>query len=90
MSESRLPRNPPPIPQEAFVIREVDTGKSFTIREATDEQLAKHLENANQMHQDLTRQAIQMIGQSVNVAKAAAVLSYEIERRSKQIIKILQ
>jgi hypothetical protein len=86
MNEHRIPRDRPDPTEEAFKIHELETGKSFPIRKATDEQLAKHLIAANQQHQQLTSQAMQMIGMAVNAAKASAVIAYEIERRSKTIV----
>lgn len=88
MSESRLPRNPPPQPEEGFVVREVATGQSFAIRDLTDEQLAKHAGQANEAHQALTVQAMTLLGQATNAAKASAVLAFEIERRSKTLIRL--
>ena len=90
MSEHRIPRDQIPPPEEVFIIREAATGKSFSVREATDEQLAHHLQDANQVHLQLTKAAMMKIGEAVNAAKVAAVLSYEIDRRSRTLIKILQ
>lgn len=83
MSEHRLPRDLPPVDREGFQVHEVDTGKSFPIREATNEQLAKHLQNANEMHQNLVKQVMIILGQATNAAKASACISYEIDRRKR-------
>jgi hypothetical protein len=83
MSEHRLPRDPQPQPQEAFVAHEAATGKSFAIRECTDAQLAAHLAEASTQHGVAVQQAIQAIRQSEALAKAVAVITYEIDRRSR-------
>ena len=87
MSEHRIPRDQlrPDGPQERFIIHEVETGKSFAVREATDAQLAKHYESANQQHQQITLQVMQLLGQATNAAKASAVIAYEIDRRARTI-----
>lgn len=85
MSEHKLNREPPSGPRENFMIHEGDTGKSYPIRECTDEQLAKHFQIANQQHQKLIEQAIHCIGQGTNAAKAAAIIAYEIDRRQRSI-----
>jgi hypothetical protein len=86
MSEHKILRDQPsPASSEGFVINEPATGKSYPIREATDEQLSKHLAEANQAHMEFTRQAMLLIGQSVNAAKASAIMAYELERRQKTI-----
>lgn len=66
-------------------MHETDTGRSFPIREATDEQLAKHLAAANQQHGQLVQKALKMIGEATNAAKAAACIAYEIDRRARTI-----
>ena len=84
MSEHKLSREPR-APQEAFLIHEAATGKSIVIREATDEQLARHLNEANSQHQQLMMQAMSTIGQALNAGKASAIIAYEIDRRQRSI-----
>jgi hypothetical protein len=86
MSESKIPREPlNHALQEAFVVHEAATGRSFPIRECTDEQLAKNLMDANEQHKQLMMQAMQMIGQALNAGKASAIIAYEIDRRQRTI-----
>jgi hypothetical protein len=84
MSEHHLPRNPPST-QEAFVAYETSTGKSFPIRECTDEQLEKHLQEARKQAAEIMQEALRLIGVSGNASKAAAIIAYEIDRRARTL-----
>jgi len=70
---------------EGFQMHEAATGKSTPIREATDEQLAKNFADANKQHEVLVRQVLELFGHATNAAKAAAVIGYEIDRRSRTL-----
>jgi hypothetical protein len=84
MGESRLPRDPPSNP-DTFLIHEGATGKTFPIREASDEQLARHAADAITQHQQFVRESFRLIGEATNAAKAHAVIAYEIDRRKRTI-----
>jgi hypothetical protein len=93
MSESKIPRIPrADSSSEQFKVTEAATGKSFVIREMTDEQLARHLQEANTAHKQATVQAMAMFGQATTIAKASAAMQFEIERRAKsiQIVRSIQ
>lgn len=87
MNEHRLPREAPP-ENEGFVVFEPATGKRLPIRECTDEQLVRHLALANEAHMALTKQVMMTMGNAVNAGKASAIIAYEIERRSKILIRL--
>lgn len=88
MSEHRIPRpdhfnnGPPP---EAFVINDPEVGKTFAVRELTDAQLHRFMQNAIQQQQALVQQALGLIGQATQAAAMGSVLGYELDRRRRSI-----
>ena len=71
---------------EAFAITESATGKSCPIRDLTDEQLTKHLTTVQDQHKAATQHVLQALETVTQLAQVAAVLGYEIDRRSRSII----
>jgi len=91
MGEHRLPRGETTnTGDEHFKVFEAATGKTIPMRELTDEQLARHITEANEASKEVMMQAIQMIGQANQLGRVCSCLEYERDRRSRQIIKVLQ
>lgn len=84
MSEHHLPRQPAYQP-EKFQINDPVVGKTFVVRDLTDEQLQRFMKNATEQHQQIAQQLQIMINQCTLAASMAAVLSYEIDRRAKSL-----
>jgi hypothetical protein len=86
MSEHRIPReinhSPPP---EAFQINDPEIGKTFAVRELTDEQLQRFMDNAVGQQKALIQQSLALIGQATQAAAMASVLGYELDRRRRSI-----
>jgi hypothetical protein len=76
------PKGPEP---EAFVVNDPEVGKTFIIRELADAQLERYAVNAEQGHAGMTRQAMALLGQAVEAAKAAAIFRYEQDRRRRTV-----
>jgi hypothetical protein len=85
MGEHKIPRDRDIREPETFAIHEAATGTSTPIREATEEQLQRAKQAAEQQHRALAQQVIQLLGQSTNCAKAAAAIEYELDRRKRTI-----
>lgn len=88
MSEHRIPRdhfnNSGPTP-EAFIVNDPEVGKTFAVREMTDQQLQRFMENAVQQQQALVQKALALIGQATQAAAMGSVLGYELDRRRRTI-----
>ena len=83
MSEHRLPRDPRALNPEVFQCHEAATGKSLPMREATDEQLAKFIADAEGQAAKFMTEALKLIGLSGNCGKAASCMQYELDRRKR-------
>jgi hypothetical protein len=85
MSEHRIPRDHNGPPPEAFVINDPEVGKTFAVRELTDAQLQRFMDNAVNQQKMLVQQALAMIGQATQAAVMGSVLGYELDRRRRTI-----
>src|SRR5271166_5665972 len=86
MSEHRLPRDAkPPIDPESFSLNEPELGRSTPMREATDEQLARHLKINIQAQTDLQGGIMQMLNKYTQLCRGVACIEYEIDRRKRTI-----
>ena len=85
MSESKIPRDQKPLNPEAFLAQDAALGKSFPIRECTDEQLSRYSIDAQTQAKQFMQQAMQFMGMSTNCSKAAACIDYEIDRRKRSV-----
>lgn len=86
MGEHRIPRDlPPAADPENFKIQEVATGLTFTIRDASDEQLRRHIKDSNDQHIQCAQQAMALIQQATQLAAVRTCLEYELDRRKRTI-----
>ena len=85
MGEHKLDRQPSAGQPEEFQVNDQEIGKTFAIRDLTDEQLARYAANADAAAQSLIHQAMALVGQHVAAAKASAILHYEQDRRRRSI-----
>jgi hypothetical protein len=85
MSEHKILRDQGPSNPEVFIVNEPDLGRTFPIREATDQQLAKHLQ-INQAAQAQTRnQVLVLLNQYTEITRGVAIIEYEIDRRARTL-----
>jgi hypothetical protein len=85
MSESRIPREPAAAPQESFQINDPVVGKTFSVRECTDEQLTRYAASAQENQKACIQQVLQLLGQAQQAGSMAYVLQYELDRRRRSI-----
>ena len=85
MGEHKFPPREPPQEPEAWAINDAEVGKTFPIRDCTDEQLQRYFAIASQSHMNNGRQAIALIGASVEDAKRMGAIAFEIDRRKRSI-----
>jgi hypothetical protein len=83
--EKTINNRPKDSNSETFVINDPEVAKTFVIRELTEAQLERYALNAEQSHVVLTRQAMNLLGQAVEAAKAAALFRYEQDRRRRTV-----
>jgi len=85
MSEHRIPRDHNGPPPEAFIVNDPEVGKTFAVRELTDAQLQRFMDNTVQQQKQLVQQAMMFIGQATQAAAMGSVLGYELDRRRRSI-----
>ena len=71
---------------ELFTFNDSSVGKTFTVREATDEQLKKLLTNVEDQGQQMLEKFVELQQAVMQAHGMAAAIRYEMERRSKSII----
>lgn len=75
---------PQPQPNaEKFCINDPELKLAIPMRDATDKQLAFHLDIAQKQHQHFMQVAMQNMQNATNLAQACAALAYEQDRRSR-------
>jgi hypothetical protein len=88
MSEHGKDRTPPPAAPEKFFINDAIVGKSFAVRDCTDEQLQRAFKEASQQHETAVKQLGSVLQVVQNSTSVCSMLAYEMDRRSRPAIKI--
>lgn len=71
---------------EQFHITDNATGKNTTIRECTDEQLKRYVNEFTVRRDQLNQHLNDTLTQSMQAATVVQILLYELDRRSRSII----
>lgn len=70
---------------ESFVINDPEIGKTFAVRELTDAQLQRFMENCMQQQKVIVQQILLLMGQASQAAAMGSVLGYEADRRQRSV-----
>jgi hypothetical protein len=68
---------------EKFCINDPVNKRSFPMRDATDEELALHLANAQQQHARAMNVVAQALQACMDLQAACSSMAYEIDRRAR-------
>jgi hypothetical protein len=85
MGEHRIPRDAAPLDPEVFCVHEEATNQIFNMRDLTDEQLERHIADANRQAKQFMSEGLKLIGISQTAKSAASCMEYEKDRRRRSV-----